>query len=141
MKTVIMSKQTKRLAFLLSLAGLDGSVALAALQGLFKVENAAFLAVLFMAGPTAIITASLLKGVAQERMLSALLAGIFATLIIILAAGLGPKVLQFTNLNIMRMVGAIAVGAIALLIAGIKIPEYSPFIIMLIGLIASRIWR
>ncbi|MBI2632613.1 hypothetical protein HYW75_06415 [Candidatus Pacearchaeota archaeon] len=141
MKFKIFNKKTKRLALMLSLAGLDGSVALAALQGFFKVENFAFLALLFMVGPGALITASYLDGPVRERMFSALLAGTFATLIIVFAAGIGPKLLQFVNVNIIRIVGAFAIGAIALLIAGIKIPENSPFIIMLIGLIASLIWR
>ena len=47
----------KKLALILGLGGLNGTVSLAALNGLFKPENAFSLAILFMAGPAAIFTA------------------------------------------------------------------------------------
>ena len=137
----MISKKINKLSLMLGMGGLDGVVALAALSGLFKLENAFSLAVLFMAGPAAIITATLLGGPIKERMVAALAAGIIATIIVVLAAGIGPKVLTFVNMNLLKIVGGIAVLVIGLLIMGIKIPSNVPMIIMLVGLIASVIWR
>ena len=94
-----------------------------------------------MAGPGALMTASLLDGTARERMFAALLAGTLATVIVILAAGIGPKLLSFLNLNILKIAGAISIMAIALLIAGIKIPDKTPLVIIFLGIIAGIIWR
>ena len=134
-------KQTNKLAQILGLAGLDGTVSLAALAGLFRPENAFTLAILFMAGPAAILTAVLFEGSVRERMLAALLAGIIATIIVVLAAGVGPKLLEFVNMDILKIFGGIAVMGIALLIMGIKIPDKVPMAIMVAGLIASVVWR
>jgi len=136
-----MKTQTKKLATMLSLGALNGAVPVAALSGMFKPENAVMLAIAFMAGPGAIITAILLDGSGKERMLAALLAGIVATGLVILAAGIGPKVLSFMNLNLIKIFGAISITAIALLVAGIKIPENSPLAIMILGIILGVIWR
>lgn len=137
----MISKQINKLALMLGLGGLDGAVALAALSGLFKLENAFTLAVLFMAGPAAIITATLMEGSVQERMIAALAAGAIATIIVVLAAGVGPKLLGFVNLSILKIIGGISVLTIGLLIMGVKMPNNVPTIIMLIGLGASVIWR
>ncbi|MBW2994868.1 hypothetical protein KY312_00810 [Candidatus Woesearchaeota archaeon] len=134
-------KQTNKLATILGLGGLNGSVSLAAIAGLFRPENAFSLAILFMAGPAAILTAVLFEGTVRERMLAALLAGIIATIIVVLAAGLGPKLLNTLNLDILKIFGGIAVAGIALLIMGVKIPEKVPMVIMVLGLIASVVWR
>jgi len=134
-------KQTNKLATLLSLAGLDGSVAIAAISGLFTAENALTLAVVFMAGPTAILTAILLEGGVRERMFAALLAGAIATIIVVLAAGLGPRLLSILNLNVLKIVGGIAVLIIGLIIMGVKIPEKAPMLVMFLGLMASFVWR
>lgn len=123
------------------MAGLDGSVAIAALAGLFRLENSLILAIIFLAGPGAIITASLLGGSVRERMIAALLAGIIATIIVIIAAGIGPRLLEFVNIRIIKIFGAIAIVSIALMVAGIKIPESTPVLIMLLGLIAAGVWR
>jgi len=130
-----------KLLTMLGLGGLNGAVPIAALAGLFKPENALMLAIAFMAGPGAILTACLLDGTAKQRMFSALLAGILATLIVILAAGLGPKVLDLVNLKIIKIAGSISIMAIALLIAGLKIPENSPLAIITLGLVVGVIWR
>jgi len=137
----MLSEQINKLTLMLGLGGLNGTVSLAALSGLFRPENALSLSILFMAGPGAIITAVLFDGTVKERMLAALLAGIVATIIVILAAGIGPKFLEFVNLNILKIVGGIAVLMIGLLIMGIKIPEKVPTIIMIAGLIASIVFR
>jgi hypothetical protein len=137
----MISKKINKLSLMLGMGGLDGAVALAAFSGLFTLENAFSLAVLFMAGPGAIITATLLGGPLKERMIAALAAGIIATIIVVLAAGFGPKLLGFVNMNVLKIIGGIAVLAIGLLIMGVKIPSNVPMIIMLIGLVAGVIWR
>jgi len=55
---------------LLGMSSLDGSVSLAALSGLFKPENALLIAVLFLAGPGAIVCATLLEGNIKERVVA-----------------------------------------------------------------------
>ncbi len=137
----MISKQINKLAVMLGLGGMDGTVIIAAMSGLFRVENAFSLAVLFMAGPAAILTAVLMGGEVRERIVAALVSGIIATIIVMLAAGLGPKILGFANLKVLKIIGGMAVAAIALLIMGVKIPEKVPIIIMGVGLIASFLWR
>jgi len=134
-------KNITKLATMLGMAGINGSVSLAALQGLFTLKNAPMLAILFMAGPGAILTACLLDGATKERILAALVAGALATIIVIFAAGIGPKLLNFVNLNIIKIFGGIAIFFIALMIAGIKIPEKIPFIILVAGIIGGIIWK
>jgi len=137
----MLSKKINKLALVLGLGGMDGTVAIAALTGLFRYENAFSIAVLLMAGPGAILTAVLMDGTVRERMLAALIAGIIATLIVILAAGIGPKVLDFVNLNVLKIFGGIAILAIGLLIMGVNIPEKVPTMIMIVGLIAGILLR
>ncbi|MFC1754540.1 hypothetical protein ACFL96_14285 [Thermoproteota archaeon] len=114
---------------------------LAAIAGFFKPENAFSIAVLFMAGPAAILTAVLLDGTVKQRMLAAVLAGVIATTIVVLAAGLGPQLLEFMNITVLKIVGGVAVMAIALLIMGVKIPNHLPTAIMVLGVILSFILR
>ncbi len=144
MKNEIVNKNRKGLKALITILGigaLDGSVALAALSGFFKPTNIIIIALVFLAGPAAILSACLLDGNTKERIMVALVAGIIATILVSLAAGFGPKFLSLFNLRIIKIVGAISVGSIALLIAGVKIPENSPFFIMIIGLARGLIWR
>ena len=122
---------------MLGLGGLNGSVALAAAGGFFTLSNAPAIAALFMAGPASLTLASLLDGTTKERMLTAVLAGIIATGLVTLAAGFGPKLLALVNLQILKITAGIALTAIALLIAGVNIPERTPVIIMVAGIIAS----
>jgi hypothetical protein len=137
----IISKQISKLAMMLGLGGLDGAIALAALSGLFVMENIVEIAFLFMAGPGAIVTAILLEGKVKQRMLVALVAGLIATLIVILAAGIGPKLLDKLNVPVLKLVGGLSVVGIGLLIMGLKIPEKIPLVIMLSGLVISLIWK
>lgn len=134
-------EQTKKLTLMLGMGGLTGTIAIAALTGLFKLSNVPAITFGFMAGPGAIITSILLDGNMKERMFVALLAGIMATLIVILAAGFGPKLLGFLNINILKIAGGLSIFAIALLVSGIKINGNIPIAIIIIGLIASLIWR
>ncbi len=134
-------KQNNRLTMILGMAGLNGTVALAALSGLFTLENALTNAVLFMAGPGAILTAALSDGTVRERMFAAVLAGVIATIIVVLAAALGPKLLGFLNMDVIKVMGGIAIGVIALIIMGVKIPEWVPLILMIAGVVIGAVWR
>lgn len=134
-------KKTNKLTLLLISSTLDGAVPLAALTGLFKIENAFSLALVFMAGPAAIMTAALFDGAIRERMLAALLAGVIATAIVMLAAGLGPQLLSNLNTNVLKIGGGIAVLSIGLLIMGVNIPEKLPMLIMIGSLVLSLFWR
>jgi hypothetical protein len=139
MKQTNKLNQIKKLALMLGLGGLNGSVAIAAASGMFKLENALLIAILFMAGPGAILLASLTEGGLKERIITALIAGLIATIIVMLSAGFGPKFLDFVNLDVLKLFGGVAVLFIALLIMGIKIPEKLPLLIMISGLAISLI--
>ena len=139
--TNIIISQTNKLATMLGLGGVNGAVSIAALAGLFRPENAFMLSVLFLAGPGSIITAILLDGSVKERMLTALLAGIIATIIVVFAAGIGTNVLSFLNLNTLKIAGGIAVMFIGLIIMGIKIPQNIPMIIIGAGILIALIGR
>jgi hypothetical protein len=130
-----------RLATMLGIGAFDGVISIAALSGLFKLENAFILAVLFMAGPGAILTALFFDGTMKERMFAALFAGLIATTIVVLAAGIGTKALGFFNLNILKVAGGIAILFIGLLIMGLKINDKLPMVIIFVGLIVAAVWR
>ena len=134
-------KEANKLALMLGGAGLDGTISLAAISGLFRPENALLLSVMFIAGPGAILTAFLLEGTMKERIIASLLAGIIATIIVVLAASIGAKALSFVNVPIIKIAGGIAILAIGLLIMGLKIPENAPLAIMAIGIIAGILMR
>jgi hypothetical protein len=136
-KTGTTKTTTRSLAVLLSLPALDGAVALAALRGLFRPEHALSLAVLFIAGPAAIFSAAVLKGAARERMLAALLAGIIATLLIIIAAGIGPQLLSLIHIATLQVFGGVAVIMIGIIIIGFKLPSFLPTATMIIGFVAA----
>lgn len=140
-KTKINVSGTKKLAIMLGLAGIDGAVALAAVAGIFTIGNALLIAILFMAGPGAITLAALIDGSVKERMLSALLAGMIATCIVIFSAGFGPKLLSFVNLNVLRVIGGVSIGLIALLVAGVKIPDNLPLGVMVVGIVLAGVLR
>ena len=140
-KTDTARNQTKNLTILMSLGGLNGTVSIAALAGLFKIENIFLLSILFIAGPGAILTAFFLDGDSKVRILSALLAGIIATIIVILAAGIGVKALLFLNITLLKFFGGLAVVTIGLLIIGIKIPDKLPMLIILAGIIFSLLFK
>ena len=133
--------QLKRLAFILSLPAITGGISLAALAGLFRIENFPFLTFSFIIGPTGFITSLLLKGIFKERVLTALLAGLFATLMAILAAGFGTQLLSKLNIPLLRLVGGISVMIISLIIMGLKINDKIPLAIMAVGIVMSLIWK
>jgi hypothetical protein len=134
-------EQTKKLTMVLGIGGLNGSLAIAAIAGLFKFENVLLIGALFLAGPGAIVTAALIGGAVRERIMVALLAGLFSTLIVILAAGFGPMLLSKINIDVMKITGGIAIGIIALMVAGIKIPGNVPFVVIILGIIGGIILR
>ncbi len=133
--------QLVKLSMMIGSGGLTGGIAIAALAGIFKIENAPSIAVSFLAGPGSILTAALLEGSVRERIITALLAGIISTVIVILAAGFGPNMLSFVNIDILKIFGGLSVLAISLLIMGIGIPEKIPVLIMIAGFAISLIWK
>jgi len=134
-----MRKQINKLVRILGISSFDGSVAIAALTGFFKPGNIIIIALIFLAGPAAIITATLLEGGIKERVIVALIAGLISTTIVMLAAGMGPKLLGHLNLKIIKAAGAIAVGIIALTIAGLKVPDKIPLGVMIVGIVLGII--
>jgi hypothetical protein len=126
---------------ILGMGALTGIISIAALSGLFTLKNAFANAILFMAGPGAIITALTFEGQVKERMFAALLAGIIATILVVLAAGIGTKLLSVLNLNILKIVGGLAVLVIGLIIMGLQINDKIPLAIVALGIIAGIIWR
>lgn len=134
-------KKNNKLTTLLSFPAMDGSIALAAASGFFTLENVFTIAFIFIAGPAAIISAAIFQGTVFERMFTALISGIIATVIVVLSAGFGPKIIFFVNLNILKVVGGIAIISIGFLVMGLKLPEKVPTIIMIIGFIISLLWR
>jgi len=134
-------KEISKLTLLLGASGLDGSVVFAALAGLFRWENVLLIALLFMAGSGAILTASLIDGAPRERMLIALVSGIIATIIIVFSAGIGPVLISFLNVSVVRIFGGISIGMIGLIILGVKIPDTVPFGIMILGIIGGVLLR
>lgn len=139
MKTI--KKKINRLSLMLGIGGLNGSIALSALAGLFTMENALIIGCLFIAGPGAILTAVLIEGPVKERVLVALVSGVIATSLIMFSAGVGPNLLKFLNLQVLKIAGGLAVGVIALMIAGVKVPNNLPLGIVVIGLIVGGILR
>ena len=136
-----MREQIRKLATLLGMGALTGPVPIAAATGMFRVENVFLIAIVFMAGPGAMLTACLTEGEIRQRILVALISGIIATSIVMISAGFGPKLLDFVNLRVIQIAGGISVLLIGLLIMGIKIPERLPLLIMISGLAISLITK
>jgi hypothetical protein len=129
--------QGKKLTGILSLASIDGAVAIAAASGLFKPGNALMLAFCFLAGPAALLAAIMLDGGVRERMIAALFAGLIATIMIVVAAGFGPELLKFVDLRMIKIIGGLAVMVIGLLVMGIKIPSMVPAVMIIGGIMLS----
>ena len=135
------TKQVGKLGTLMSMSALDGAAAVSAIAGLFTFKNAPTIAILLIAGPSAILSAALLEGVAKERMFVALISGLIATSLVMLSAGFGPKLLELVNKDLLRISGAISIGTIALIIGGLKIPNQAPLAIMSLGLVGGLILK
>tara|TARA_Y100000310_G_scaffold343510_1_gene451499 strand:- start:4566 stop:4976 length:411 start_codon:yes stop_codon:yes gene_type:complete len=134
-----MKDKIKDLTTILGMGGLNGTIAIAAVEGFFKMENAIVIASLFLAGPGAILVAALTQGNTQERMVVALVSGILATGITMFAAGFGPTLLGFVNLNVLKITGGIAIAVIALIVAGVNVPSNIPFFVIILGIIGGLI--
>tara|TARA_Y100000310_G_scaffold340912_1_gene438310 strand:- start:2310 stop:2720 length:411 start_codon:yes stop_codon:yes gene_type:complete len=132
-----MEAQINKLATMLGIGGLNGNIALAALAGVFKTENILMISALLIAGPGSIITASLLEGQIRQRMLIALISCFIASTFIIFSAGIGPVLLSKLNIQILQIFGGISIVCIALLVAGIKIPENLPTIFIILGIVGG----
>ena len=138
---MVNKNQTKNLATILGIGGLNGAIPIAALAGLFRPENAVMLALVFLAGPGAIVTAMLMPGATGERMFAAFLAGIIATIIVVFSAGFGPTLLNHLNINVIKIFGGISIGVIAFMVAGVKVPGNTPLAIMIIGIIGGILFK
>ncbi|MBI2146479.1 hypothetical protein HYU22_04005 [Candidatus Woesearchaeota archaeon] len=138
-----MAKKTtlKDLVTLLSMPSFDGHVITLAGSGLLVLPMAPVFALTLLAGPGAILTAATLEGSLRERMITSIVAGIIATIILVLAAVVGTKLGVFVNFSILKLAGATAVLSIALLLFGAAIPQKTPLTVMALGIIASIIWR
>jgi hypothetical protein len=134
-------KQTIKLATILGIGSVTGTIAIAAASGLFRLNNVLMIAFAFIAGPGAIINSALLDGNTKERIISAIIAGLIATIFVTLSAGFGPKLLGSFNLNLIKIFGGLSIILIGLIIMGVKIPESSPILIMLFGLVIGGLLR
>jgi len=135
------TENVTRLAPMVSMAAFNGHAALLAVAGMFKLELIPLLLVAFglLAGPGALSIAMLFDGPVLERTAAALVAGLLATAALIVAAGLGPKILGFLDLRMLKFFGGIAVILIGLLIMEVKIPAKASVIVMMIGLATAII--
>ena len=131
----------KKLVALLSLSSLDGHVVSLAGSNLLILPMAPVFAFTLLAGPSAIMTAATLDGSLKEKILTSVAAGLIATFIIVIAAILGTKRATIINFQLLKLAGATAVLSIALLLFGATIPEKTPLIVMIVGVIASVVWR
>ena len=131
----------KRLVTLLSLSSLNGHVISLAGSNLLILPMAPVFAFTLLAGPSTIMTAATLEGSLKEKIFTSIAAGLIATLIIVMAAILGTKLATIINFQLLKLAGATAVLSIALLLFGATIPEKTPLIVMIIGGIASVVWR
>ncbi len=135
------STNTRKLVTLLSMSSLDGHVITLAGSGLLVLPLAPVFAFTLLAGPGAIMTAATLDGSLPERVMTSIAAGIIATIIIVLAAILGTKLSSLVNFPLLKLAGATAVLSIALLLFGAAIPQKTPMAVMVLGIIASILWR
>jgi len=131
------NKQITRMTALLGMSGFDGMAVIAALNGFFKPENIAVIALIFIAGPVALLTATMLEGSVKERVFVALISGLLATFVVMIAAGFGPMALNHFNVKVLKIAGGIAMFAIGFLFLGIKIPNKTPLIVIIFGLIGG----
>lgn len=129
------------LSIILGMAGMNGHIALISKSGMFTRKNIPLIALGFMAGPGAIAAAALMSNPMKERFIIGIASGILATIIITLAATIGPKIFDLINLTILKITGCLALMLVALSIVGLKIPSLSPLLVMLTGIIFAVIWR
>ena len=131
----------KKVVPMLSLVAFDGHIALLAANGLFTIPLAPVHGLSALAGPAALFTAMTLSGTSKEKIVAGLIAGVIATLAIILAALAGDKMHLFFNMRILKIAGGLAILTISLMIFGLKIPSKTPLVMMMGGFMISMIWR
>jgi len=131
----------KELVALLSMSSFDGHVITLAGSGLLVLPMAPVFAFTLLAGPGALMTAATLDGSLKERVITSIAAGIIATMSIVLAAILGTKLSFLVNFSLLKLSGATAVLSIALILFGATIPQKTPLAVMVLGIVASIIWR
>ena len=136
-----LTTEFKNLVMNLSNGALTGNISLAAIAGLFKTDNALLIAIPLIVGPGALLSAALLEGAVKERLLAALTACSIATALILLAATLGSSLLSHLNINILKIVGGVAIIVIGLLVMGVKISDNLPLMIMIGGVIIAIVMR
>lgn len=134
-------QKAKKLTTMLSMAALDGNVAILASSGFFSLRNSPLFAFSIIAGPCSIMLACLLGGAVKERMIAALIAGLIATFLVIFAAAVGPQLLQYLNMKLVKVFGGFAVLFIALSMIGLKIPQNLPTYTIVGGLIIALMYR
>ncbi len=116
---------------------MDGVIPLLVLSGALTPENSFGVSISILAGPAALITAATVDGEIKIRVISALLAGLLATVAVVIAAVLGDKLETFLDVRVLRVFAAIALCTIALQIVGVNLPTKLPMIIVLIGILFS----
>ena len=129
------------LSMVLGMAGMNGHISLMSAKGLLKKKNIILIATTFISGPAAMISAALTDGPAKERILVALAAGVIATIIVIIAALLGPKLFETLNPDVLKMVAGIAIMLVALSVIGLKIPDIIPTLVIILGIILALVYR
>ena len=134
-------QQIKELCSILLLGIIDGTTIIASATGFFTFTNIPVIAFVFLAGPIAILIATLLTGNMFERVLVSAISGIIATIALIITSAFGPKILQFVNISVLRFASAFALVSIALLMINISIPKRTPLFIVFTGIVLSILMR
>ncbi len=134
-------KQIKPLTLLLSSSAWDGSIAIMASQHIIQKELILTIALIFMAGPVVLISASMVEGSLGERLFIAAVAGCIATFAVMMAAGFGPVFLEWFHAGVLKWTAAFAVVAIACIIIELPIPSSMPVWIMIVGIVIGGLMR
>ena len=137
METKSKNKGLGRLTMVMSSGVTTGALPMAALAGLFTLQNALFIGAVMIAGTGSVITAILLEGSLSEKIMTSMIAGAIATMLVIFSAVMGPRLLGFLDMNFLKIAGGISVLLIGFLIMGLKIPDKLPLIVVAVGIVAS----
>lgn len=132
-----MKSKISKLATMMSMPAMDGTMILFAIAGLLTFANALFIGLFVISGPVAMTTAALFKDNLFNNIFSATAAGLIATISVVIAAVLGPQLNSFVNIDMLKIFGGLATITIGLTFLGIKIPDKIPLIIVGFGLLIS----
>ncbi len=133
----VILKNASKLSIPLLLPCIDGAIPLLVATNSLTFSTAPGVALSVLAGPAAVLTAATMEGETKARLLSAFIAGIIATIAVVIAAFIGEKLTAFLNIQVLRVFVAIAICLIALEIGGIKIPHALPLAVVILGFILS----